>query len=172
MKKKIIINTFVFSFIALLLFVAYNCNSDSPILNPTGSDTGVISGTITFVDSNFGSSTLGYYDIAAFTSWPPTGPPSADDSLVISKVGNEWHGTFSMTGVNNGRYFIAVGWRRITGGASPVMGIYGCDTAHVPPVGNSTCPIDTSQMQKVIINNNSAPNINFLSWADTTKKIF
>ncbi len=169
MKKKIIINTFAFSFIALLLFVAYSCDSDSPVLNPTGGDTGVISGTITFVDSNFGSNTVGYYDIAAFTNWPPAGPPSADDSLVISKVGNEWHGTYSMAGVNNGRYFIAVGWRRITGGASPVMGIYGCDTVHVT---SSSCPIDTSQMSKVIINNNSASNIDFLSWADTTKRIF
>lgn len=168
MKKKVILNLFTIGFIAMLLVFAYNCNSDSPITVQVNT----ITGTITFVDSNFGSSTVGYYDIAAFTSWPPTGPPSADDSLVITKVGNEWHGTYSMEGVNNGRYFIAVGWRRITGGASPVMGIYGCDTAHIPPVGTSTCPIDTAQMFKVIINNNSASNIDFLSWADTTKKIF
>lgn len=173
MKRKVLSNAFAFSAIAMLLFIAYSCSDSSNTTTPpAGLDANSINGTVLFADTNFGSASVGNYNISAFTSWPPSGPPSANVNLTISKVGSVYQGTYKITAVNNGIYFIAVGWRRLIGGASPVMGIYGCDTMHYMPPAN-TCPRDTAQMNKAIISGNAGISLpNFLTWADTTKRIF
>lgn len=159
----------------MITFVIYACGDDTTTNTNTGTsyDAYSINGTITFADTLFGPITNGSYIVAAFTSWPPPpAPPAAYDSCRITKVGNVYTATFKMYAPTDGKYFISSGWRRLTGGASPVMGIYGCDTMHfIPP--SQTCPVDTAQMLKAIITGGKGiGNVNFLSWADTTKKIF
>ena len=163
MKKKIIINTFVFSFIALLLFVAYNCSSDSPIINPTE---GNISGSIRFVDSNSFVTSGGSYLISAYakTAWPPTGGPTAFDTISITQ--NKGTYTYTLVGLPFTEYVVSVGFRKNVGGQSPIMGIYGCDTSH-----SFTCLLTPSAYANVQ-SGSGVSNINFLSWADTTKKIY
>lgn len=152
----------------------YSCsNTDSTPVTPSGPAANTINGTVTFADTNFGAVSVGYYDIAAFTSWPPSGPPASNDSLVISKVNGKYQATYKIksvgVGVDSAKYVIAIGWRRRTGGASPTMGIYGCDTMHyIPPT--YTCPLSPSKV--TIRNNAGVDGINVLSWADTTKRIF
>jgi hypothetical protein len=173
MKNKFKSNFFLFILAVFITFVIYSCKDDTVTSTQTTYDPFSVNGTVTFADNNFGSSSVGYYDVAAFTSWPPTGPPSADDSMVITQSGNQFKSNYKIIVPSSGTYYIAVGWRRLTGGASPVLGILGCDTMHYMPP-NQTCPLDTSQMGKVNINSNGTGvgNINFLSWADTNKRIF
>ncbi|CAF3782544.1 unnamed protein product, partial [Rotaria sp. Silwood1] len=155
-----------------ILTIAYSC-SDTTVTPATGPEANSIAGTVTFADTNFGAVPVGYYDIAAFSSWPPSGPPAANDSLIISKVDGKYKANYTIrglgTGVDSAKYTIAIGWRRRTGGASPTMGIYPCDTAHYNPV-TSPCPFSPT---KVVIRSNAGVNgVNVLAWADTTKRIF
>jgi hypothetical protein len=166
MLKKLILDLLTFGTIGMLLLIALNCSNNNNVVNVVDKD--FISGTVTFADSSFGSNSVGYYDVAVFSTWPPTGPPTSNDSLKISKVGGVYKADYKLSSVPNGTtYVVAVGWRRLTGGASPVMGIYGCDTAHVPA---STCPLNPTKIQ--IVYDNGVSGVNFLTWADTTKKIF
>jgi hypothetical protein len=172
LKTKLFGN-FLFVICAIaLITIAYSCKSDE-IVTSSGPENNTISGTVYFADTSIGSSAAGYYDIAAFSSWPPTGAPSANDSLELVKVGGKYQATYTIkglgVGVDSAKYVVAIGWRRVTGGASPVMGIYGCDTAHYTPP-TSTCPYNPT---KIIIRGNAGvTGQNVISWADTTKRIF
>ena len=149
--------------------ILYSCKDDA-VTPASGPEANTISGTVTFFETDssvFGSNSVGTYEVVAFSTWPPTGPPTATDTLAYTKVGNVYKGTYKLTGLNNGDYVIANGWRTTTGWQSPGLGIYGCDTAHF---GTSSCP--NNPTRATITNNNGLENINFLSWADTTKKIF
>lgn len=173
MKKNILPSLVLSALLLSLLTLVYSCKSDDVVTPSTGPANNTINGTVTFADTNFGSSAVGYYDIGAFSSWPPSGPPASNDSLKISKVGGKYQATFSLkslgVGVDSAKYVIAVGWRRISGGASPTMGIYGCDTAHYTPP-TSTCPLNPTKI--TIKNNVGVDGSNMISWADTTKRIF
>ena len=48
-----------------------------------------------------------------------------------------------------------------------ILGIYGCDTVHVE---YSNCPFNPEAVN--VINGWGSENINFITWADTTKRIF
>jgi len=165
-----LLNTFYSSFFhailfSLLLLTVYSC---SDTVTPAGPEANTISGNITFVDSNFITSG-GYYDIGVFPnpSNPPAywfGPPSANDTLIYSRIGNVFQANYKLRGVSNGNYVVAVGFRKNTGGQSPIMGVYGCDTAH------TTCFLNPPRVS--ITENQGKENINFLSWGDTTKKVY
>lgn len=159
MDKSFYKNLSKILFVLTLVFTIYSC--DSATITPSP-EANTISGTVTFADTNF-TFTGGYYDVAAFNSWPPMGAPSGDDSVSIVKNGNVYTATYKIKGLADGNYVIAMGWRPIAGGQSPVMGLYGCDTSH-----NFSCvPTNVS-----ITNNNGVENINFICWADTSKKLF
>ncbi|MDQ3193865.1 MAG: hypothetical protein M3P82_02570 [Bacteroidota bacterium] len=156
--------------IALLLFTAYSCKEDT--VTPSGPEANTISGTVTFTDTNFITSG-GYYDIGIFPnpSTPPAywfGPPSANDTLIYTRSGNVYKASYVLRGVSNGDYVVAVGFRKHSGGQSPIMGVYGCDTARF--INGSTCFLNPQRIS--ITNNAGRENVNFLSWADTTKKVF
>lgn len=172
MKTKFIGNLLFIICAIAIISIAYSCKSDDIVAPVTGPENNTISGTVYFADTLFGSNAVGYYDIAAFSSWPPAGAPSANDSLELVKVGGKYQANYTIkglgVGVDSAKYVIAVGWRRLTGGASPVMGIYGCDTAHY--TGPSSCPGNPSKI--VIRNNAGVTGQNMISWADTTKRIF
>jgi hypothetical protein len=129
----------------------------------SGPEPNSISGTITFVDTNF-LSNIYYYIAAAYTSWPPGQYPIQSDSIIIRKIGNIYQANYLIQRLYNGNYYIAVNL-----GPLPiaVLGIYGCDTVHTQYSG---CPNNPTTVQ--ITNNFGLVNINFLSWADTSKKIF
>jgi len=126
-----------------------------------------ISGRITFVDTNFVSLPL-YYVAGAYISWPPiiTGPVEID-TLNIVHSGNTYYADYTILHLQNTAYKIAVGIAEPGQLTNTIMGIYGCDTLHVP---FSTCPENPTTV--TIQNYNGIENINFLTWADTTKRIF
>lgn len=125
-----------------------------------------ISGTITFVDTNFVHYPQ-HYILLVTSTWPPISVTSQSDSLSIVKNGGVYQAAYIVTRLYNGNYYLSV----ITQGSEvptlSVMGIYGCDTVHV---NYSSCPNNPSTVQ--ITENHGLANINFLSWADTSKKIF
>lgn len=125
-----------------------------------------ISGTITFVDSAFIPLPT-YYSINAYTSWPPALTSLNTDSLQIRKVGSYYIADYTVSHLYNGNYYLAVVVSSVGTIIPFVMGIYGCDTIH-PQFSN--CPNNPSYVS--IINNSGVVNINFLSWADTSKRIF
>lgn len=170
--KKTIKTNLLFLFLAVIsTAILYGCKEDTVITpTPGGPEANSINGKITFADTNF-LFNGGYYDVAVFPpppGWPPMGPPSGNDSLVITNVGGVYQADYSIKGLSNGDYIVAVGWRPDIGGQSPVLGIYGCDTAHAST--NPGCVFNPSRV--TITNNEGVANINILSWADTTQQVF
>lgn len=171
MKKRLKRNVIQIFAAAIFIVGLSGCSDDENTVNTVLPEANSISGTITFVDTNF-ITAGGYYDIGVFPnpSVPPAywfGPPSANDTLVYTRVGATYKATYKLRGVNNGSYVVAVGFRKNTGGQSPIMGVYGCDTLRAQ---YSNCFLDP---QRITISNNlGVENVNFLSWADTTMKIY
>jgi hypothetical protein len=102
-----------------------------------------------------------------FTSWPPAGFAGQSDSLSIHKVGNFYVADFTIGYLINGNYYLAVIGSGGQSAAPVILGIYGCDTVHLQ---YSSCPNNPATAP--VQNNQGTVNINFLSWADTTKHIF
>lgn len=151
----------------LITLLVYSGCSDTTVT--PAPDVNQIRGTVTFVDTNF-ILTGGTYLIAAYSSWPPMGGPTSFDTINITSTGGSLNTSYNYTlvGLNPGDYAVSVGFRKATGGQSPVMSIYGCDTARAM---FSNCWQNPSKAT-IGANNQSAVNINMLSWADTTNKIF
>jgi len=126
-----------------------------------------VSGRVTFVDTNFIS--LPYRYIAgAFITWPPIVTTAVEiDTLNIVHSGNTYYADYRILHLQNISYKIAVAISEPGQLTNIIMGIYGCDTVHVP---FSTCPENPPDV--TIQNYNGIENINFNSWADTSKKIF
>lgn len=154
---------------SLLIFAIYSCSDDNVIIN-TGPALNSINGTVTFVDTNF-VLTGGTYLISAFGTWPPMGPPSAYDTIHITRTNNILNRVYQyqLADVSPGSYAVSVGFRKTTGGASPVLSVYGCDTVRPQ---YSPCPITASTRATIGANNEGTEGINMISWSDTTKKIF
>jgi hypothetical protein len=125
-----------------------------------------ISGLIRFVDTNITHSN-GFYMAGAFQSWMPGTLPSENDTLEIVNIGNVYQAEYKIRRLRNGVYHIAVVFEDPDYSVVYIMGIYGCDTVHV---NYSQCPNNPDTV--IITNNWGRENINFLSWADTSKRIF
>ena len=170
MNKTFFQNLSAICVVVLLVFTIYSCDSTTVTPSP---EANTISGTVTFTDTNFITSG-GVYDIGAFPnpSIPPTfwfGPPTAYDTLIITNNNGVYKANYTLTGVPDGNYVIAVGFRKDTGGQSPIMGVYGCDTARAI-YDTTACFLNP---QRVTISNNAGvTGVNFLSWADTTNKVY
>lgn len=126
-----------------------------------------ISGTVTFVDTSYIQQD-GYYQINAYINWPPNGNPFKEDSLHLVQIGNIYQADYQLDMLYNNNYYLSVSFfstdfllRTYT------LGVYGCDTNRIQ---YSTCANNPSTVQ--IQNNWGVENISFLSWADTSKKIF
>lgn len=131
-----------------------------------GPEANTIKGTITFVDTNFVFN-FGFYVASAYTSWPPPVQPVSEDSVNIVKVGNVYQATYRLPRLANGNYVVAMNISNYISPVNIIEGIYGCDTVHL---NYSQCPINPTRV--TITNNFGVDNINFLSWADTTYKIY
>jgi len=163
-------NLFFFILAVSLTFAIYSCSNDTVTNTITQPDAGTISGTLTFVDTNkVQCSSCGYYDIAAYASWPPAGPPSADDTLKITKNGTVYTGTYKIKGLTGGQsYILAASYIRTPYGPGSVslLAVHGCDTSHAMSCWFNNPKRDT------IPSSQGLANINFLSWIDTTKRIY
>jgi len=153
-----------------------SCSSDS---NPSGGQTGLenntISGTITFVQSDSNliitDTTGGYYSINIFATWPPVGNATSTVKIIpVKQSDNTYKATYKFTGVNNGSYAVTTAFIKvpyIPGSSVLGLGILGCDTSH-----NAACVFSNSIQKATVTDNKGVENVNFLSWADTTKKIY
>jgi hypothetical protein len=175
MNRSIFKHFALFSIVALFGILINSCGEDAIINNNNNppdtacADTtvspGTIKGRVTFVDTNFIRSG-GVYLISAYpkSGWPPMGGPSAFDTIRVS--GNNLEYCYALPNLGDGAYVVSVGFRKQTGGQSPIMGIYGCDTLH-------SIPCLFSPSDSAVISGGQGVNfINFLSWSDTAKKIF
>ena len=133
----------------------------------TGSEPNSIGGRITFADTNFIFTEGGYF-VSCFVNWPPGSNPLTSDTLNIQRSGNTFYADYRIRRLLDGNYVIAASYfTDYSIIRSFILGIYGCDTNHVQYSG---CPLNPPTV--TITNNAGLDNINFLSWADTTKRIF
>jgi hypothetical protein len=135
----------------------------------SGPEPSSISGTITFVDSNFTQPSQDKYFVGAYTQWPPTlYPPVASALLQPHFNGNNYTADYTLHHLPDGPYIITVYYLSSPNFTfNPILGIYGCDTVHLD---YSNCPNNPAQVQ--IINAGGEENKNILSWANTAKRIF
>lgn len=125
-----------------------------------------ISGRVTFVDTNFAPPPT-YYIVGLYTAWPPLFSfPDRFTNITIQQQGNIYYADYHLFNIpNNVNYRMTLSFVDVSD--IKTMGIYGCDTAHVE---FSTCPADPDSL--ILQNYNGIENINFLSWADTSKFIY
>ena len=168
MKKTFLKHFGLFVIVAFVGIIINSCGDDTTISNnPPTYDAKSVNGTVTFVETGFLDSTSGSYLIAAYpeSGWPPMGPPAAFATIPV--VNGTAAFNYKLTDLADGNYVISVGFRKNTGGQSPIMGIYGCDTLR----GFTPC-LQNPTLKATISNSAGVGSINFLSWADTTNKIF
>ena len=167
MKKNFLVNIAKIAFFVVIVTIAYSCSKDE-IISVILPDANTISGTVTFADTGF-VSTGGTYLISAFASWPPMSAPSAYDTIKISRntTTGRWNTAYSykLKGINDGNYVVTTGFRKNVGGQSPILGVNGCDTTH------NSCVVTTTT-RVAITGNAGVAGVNFVSWADTTKKLY
>ncbi len=161
--------------ILLLLALASSCKDDSNPTN-TGPAAKTINGTVNFVDTSFILSG-GTYLISAYpsTGWPPTGGPAAYDTihLTTSNLGEfNLSYNYQLKDLNPGMYVVSVGFRKSTGGQSPIMSVYGCDTARFLNGAGSSCFLSPPKHAEIGSNGEGTEGINMLSWSDTAKKVY
>ena len=177
MKNTFLKHLGLFVIVAFVGILINSCGEDTIITNdpPSTPDTActdstltgrMIKGRITFVDTNFVRSG-GVYLISAYpkASWPPTSGPSAYDTVRINGTNLNYCYTLSNLPAD-GAYVVSVGFRKNSGGQSPIMSIFGCDTLH-----SLTCLFSPSD-SAVISGGVGVRYINMISWSDTAKKIF
>jgi hypothetical protein len=132
---------------------------------------GSISGTVRFVDTSF-IPFPGYYIAGAYTQsgWPPVQQlPLRYDSLNIQYVNNQYIANYRIRALQEGDYIIAVlMYDQLSTNAVETMGVFGCDTARTLFSG---CAVNNPSLVHVGTNQ-GVININFLTWADTSKRIF
>ena len=168
MKKTFFKHFAIFAMVAFLGVLINSCGDDNTTNtnnNPTY-DAKSINGTVTFVETGFMDSSAGTYLISAYpeSGWPPTSGPAAYDTIHVTAGQTAYN--YKLIDLADGKYVVSVGFRKSTGGQSPIMSIYGCDTSH-----SFTC-LFTPTLKAEITNSAGVGNINMLSWADTTYKIY
>lgn len=174
MKKFFYSSLFQALMVSLLMITVYSCSEDT-VTPPAGPDAKSVNGTVNFVDTNFILSG-GVYLISAYptTGWPPTGGPAAYDTISITRTNNTLNKSYSykLVDLNPGNYVVSVGFRKSTGGQSPIMSVYGCDTARFLNGAGSSCFLAPPKSATIGANNEGVNGINMLSWSDTAKKVY
>lgn len=171
MKKTVIFMLLFYAFVAIT-----GCNKDETSPSEPGItyDAKSINGRVTFADTNYfaySDTTKGYYNISAFSTWPPMGPASANSKLTLKKEGGKYIADYKLTVPSNGTYVVTTAFIKIPylpSGSVLGLGTYHCDTSHVVSCQLSSTPAKTA----VITDNKGIGDINFLSWIDTTKMIY
>jgi len=139
------------------------------------SDAGTIKGMVTFVDTNFVLSG-GIYLISAYpsTGWPPMGGPTSYDTISITRTNKilDLIYNYKIQNVNTGDYVVSIGFRKNSGGQSPLMSVYGCDTLRTIYPGGIECFLNPTLKATIGPLNEGATGIDMISWSDTAKKIY
>jgi hypothetical protein len=162
-----------FAFAIAIMAIIYGCNSDDN--NPTGGgtvtiDPNTINGAVTFVDTNAVIDTTGgYYSVNAFATWPPTGNPTATAKIKLIKgTDGKYSATYKIIGLNNGQYVVTSAFIKtpyVVGNGVLGLGSFSCDSS-------SSCLFGPGIQKVTIENNNGKADINFKSFADTSRKIY
>ena len=146
------------SFCLLAVFIAA---CQTPVdLNPTGDK---LSGYVTHINMNLIPG--GYYSVSLYSADsvnPFHRVPVQTDSLNLKRRDNLYETMWSMSGISNGRYYVAATWSRypkVPNEIPMVLGTYGCDTS-------ASC----TDYKVVSFPNYEGVFRNILSWTDTTKK--
>ena len=171
--RKLLSNLAFAVVLVSLLSIAYGCSENT--VAPTGKtfDDLSINGRITFPDTTgyykFADTSKGYYNVSAFAQWPPMGPASASSKIVPKIDGGKLVADYKILVPANGFYTITSAFIRLpyTAGSVYGLGKYGSDTSHSPAQ-----IYDTTNARVSIQGNVGVGGINFLSWADTTTKIY
>lgn len=160
-------------FVLLITITIYSCSDDeNNVIVPVGPAANTVNGVVTFVDTNF-ILTGGTYLISAYpsTGWPPMSGPTAFDTISIKRTNNvlDLQYSYTLKDLNPGSYVISVGFRKATGGQSPIMSVYGCDTARAQ---YSPCFLSPPKNATIGTENQGTEGISMLSWSDTTNKVY
>jgi len=172
LKKNLMNILFAFVVISMLT-LAYSCsnNDNNPVTSTWATNS--INGRITFTDSTgyykFKDTSAGYFDISAFSIWPPQGPASGSSKLNLSMVNGKMVADYKVIVAADGFYTLTSAYIKLpyTQGSVYGLGKYGSDTSH-----NGGLIFDTTNARVTILNGNGVGGINFLSWIDTTNKIY
>lgn len=161
-------NIALFLFIAMIAVVLNSCGDDTTTTpTPNNPPAGTISGTVTFADTNLVSGS-GFYYIAAYGTWPPTGNPTGGDTLIPVRNGNTYTATYSITGLpETGDYVVTSAWLKIPyvqGAGIYGLGFYGCEPPSPSCVGNPS--------KVTLTAGTGQANINFNSKLDTTNALY
>ncbi|MFA5011063.1 MAG: hypothetical protein WC644_03820 [Ignavibacteria bacterium] len=173
--KKLLTNTAFGVVLISLLSLAYSCSSDDNLTSPSGTsyDQLTINGRITFPDTSgyykFTDTANGYYNISAFAQWPPMGPASASSKIFPKVESGKLIVDYKILVPANGFYTVTSAYIRLpyTSGSVYGLGKYGSDTSH-----NPAQIFDTTNARVSIQGNTGVGGIDFLSWTDTTSKIY
>ncbi|HWA05826.1 MAG TPA: hypothetical protein VG961_04700, partial [Ignavibacteria bacterium] len=128
---------------------------------------GTISGTVTFTDTNLVNSG-GYYYIAAYASWPPTGNPTSGDTLIPVLNSGTYTASYTISGLpDTGNFVVTSAWLKVPyvpGAGIYGLGFYGCEPPSPSCVGNpSRVTLSSGVGQE---------NINFKSNMDTASYLY
>jgi len=172
--KKLLSNLAFGVVLVTLLSIAYSCSEDTVTQPPvTTYDQLSINGRITFPDTTgyykFLDTSKGYYNISAFAQWPPMGPASANSKIFPKIDGGKLVADYKILVPANGFYTVTSAYIRLPYVAGSVYGLgkYGSDTSH-----SNAQIYDTTNARVSISGNNGVGGINFLSWIDTTSRIY
>jgi hypothetical protein len=128
-----------------------------------------VNGKVTFVDSNFVSGT-GYYVAASYLlgNWTSRTNPRYSAPIVPRKVNDSTilEYTYKITGVQSGENVVDVEFIDTSSGSNFVMGVYGCDTSH-----QSSCYL-SPPLRANIVTTSGVLNIDFKTWADTSRRVY
>ncbi len=117
--------------ISILLLVFYAGCEMPQDLNVPGDN---LKGYVTHVDTNL-ITDGGFYSVSVFNA-DSTDPfhrvPVMVDSMTLTRLGDRYWSTYSMSGIPNGNFYVAATWSRyprIPNEVPIVLGTYGCDTS-------------------------------------------
>ena len=173
---KTILLTFLTLCILITISISFfSCKSDST--NPENSnstyDANSINGTISFVDNNFTADTInGYYDISAFSSWPPTGNATASAKLKPVLSGGKYTAIFKIIVPANGQYTITSSYIKLPYSQGSVLGLGIYEVAGRDTVHNDSLNFQVPHPKAIITNGTGIGNVDFNSWLDTAKYIY
>ena len=161
MKTSLIKHLAFFAIVAFIGIMVNSCGEDT-VTNNTAPTTFSINGTVTFVDTTR-VYTGGSYNVSCFTTWPPAGAPSGIAIMTPVLSGGVYTATYSITGLSNGKYFLASAWTKepyVTGG-NYVLGTKGCDTNSI-----FICMPDS-----IAVSGSNVTTVDFKSFIDTSNAL-
>jgi hypothetical protein len=167
LNKSVKNHLFLFMFIALVAVFINACGEDTVAPTTGNVAAGTITGNITFIDTNLVTGS-GYYYIAAYGTWPPTGNPNGGDTLIPVNSGGTYTASYTISGLPEvGDYVVTAAWLKVPyvpGNGIYGLGFYGCDPPSSSCVGNPTKVTLTAGVGQ--------QNINFKSKLDTTNALY